>query len=801
MCARTTGFSSRSIEGGVDMGNNRRGPDKIEALLMYSSELNPDLEEFMRKYRKPCDLGKDDYERGPFAEEIVVSKADPIYNMHTYWSKKHYKAIMKFIEHYTEPEDLVLDQFCGSGMTGVAALALGRIPILIDLSPAASFITKYHVTPVDPKRLRKAFQQLLETRVGERTNTARFNEGDYRGQSSFNLVGGTGSQVPTLRHELEWLYETRCDRCGARATTGYVVWSQTFQCEKCLRIVPLYDCVSTEIVGDKGKKIERRKTPYLYPRDRMMNSPENQECWGYLWRKGYHHKIERVDQFFTKRNLWALAAFKNEIERFPDLTVRDALRFVFQANLLQGTIMQQYREAGGGHQRGTYYVPPIFVERNQKTTFKRKLGQISNGFEALSLVLMIESTTLQPKIISTQSATSISQIPKDSIDYIFTDPSYAWKVQFGELNFLWESWLGFDTSWLRDEIIINPVRGIYEENWARMMKKVFTEAYRVLKPGRWMSVCYHDTSEGTWQTIQDILIEVGFELSDVGVLSPQQKSYNQLMADKVIKVDLVLNCRKPKPGETKVLGQKGPSIEDKVSEIVTDYLNRRPGSTKDEIWNVVVARLVSEGAMKRHDFEAILRKLANENEARMWFLKEEYEEIKPSEREKEEKAAKAIEGFMKERTEKAGIREVEFYDILFFYLTDYLRGKTRQLAPMRRLPEILEDYFIRAIKGYRLPQTDDERALLKESRDKGISRQIRKYLRYLVRGILLPEEKKPDAETIMDWIKNCRRVGMYQEGAILYEKGGLIISKLPEKKIVDIEEDYKICKRRSKRRR
>ena len=38
---------------------------------------------------------------------------------------------------------------------------------------------------------------------------------------------------------------------------------------------------------------------------------------------------------------------------------------------------------------------------------------------------------------------------------IFTDPPYADKVQYGELNFVWEAWLGFDTRWHDEEIIVN----------------------------------------------------------------------------------------------------------------------------------------------------------------------------------------------------------------------------------------------------------------------------------------------------------------------------------------------------------
>ena len=104
-----------------------------------------------------------------------------------------------------------------------------------------------------------------------------------------------------------------------------------------------------------------------------------------------------------------------------------------------------------------------------------------------------------------------SAIPSNSIDYIFTDPPYAEKVQYGELNFVWEAWLDFDTNWHDEEIIVNDVRGKSAADWAAHDEEGDGRVLsRVLKPGRWLSLCYHDTSEGTWALVQDIMAEVGF---------------------------------------------------------------------------------------------------------------------------------------------------------------------------------------------------------------------------------------------------------------------------------------------------
>ena len=62
------------------------------------------------------------------------------------------------------------------------------------------------------------------------------------------------------------------------------------------------------------------------------------------------------------------------------------------------------------------------------------------------------------------------------------------------------------------------------------MKKAMAECFRVLKPGRWLSLCYHDTSEGTWALVQDIMAEVGFVVDKTDstlFIDTGQKSFNQ----------------------------------------------------------------------------------------------------------------------------------------------------------------------------------------------------------------------------------------------------------------------------------
>jgi DNA modification methylase len=732
---------------------NQRGLFKKPVLKMpegyyFGDKPNPNLRAFAELHIKerPYDPETDDYDVPAFDKPIETTKATAIYNMHTYWSKKPHDAIRQYIRHYTKPGDLVLDPFSGSGGTSLAALMEGRKAIAIDRSPAATFITKNYCTPVDVDELQRAFEELKRK----------------------------------VKPEIDWLYETRCDRCGGKATTAYTVYSQVFQCPRCLEKVPLFDCVEVEGETAKGKpkkinacpqchkrdvveeistraekfgavpvlvsylcesgcrpargerrhndqnkkkreyfekydisklrEIEAKAIPHWYPPHKMMNVKDDSKPWGAEWREGRNFRT--VAELFTKRNLWALAAIKNAISGLAPTMAYDTLLFALNAVLLNCSVMYRYREnLKGGFQVGTYYLPQESQIISVGSAFADKVRDLG---KALS-----ELTIGQSVYVSTQSATDMTEIPSNSVDYLFTDPPYAEKVQYGELNFIWEAWLGFETHWHYEEIIVNEVRGKTEADWADMIRHAMAECYRVLKPGRCISLCYHDTSEGTWTLVQDIMAEAGFivEKSDAALyIDTGQKSYNQQVADKVNKRDLVINFRKPKPGEvTATVAITGDEDEttfnEKVHQIIRDYIGSNPGCTKDRIYDEVVSRMVRSGQMEAHDFDELLRQVAEEvrtpvmknlfepmepdlfgtHEVGRWYLKEtELEVADAAETAREDTAAYKLSAFIEGHLKKQSGDEGVHYSDLFEYYIFAVKDK-----PRRQLADFLPDYFYR----------------------------------------------------------------------------------------------------------
>ncbi|MGQ4819111.1 DNA methyltransferase, partial [Enterococcus faecium] len=68
-----------------------------------------------------------------YAFDVSEGKNEQIYNVHTYHTKVPPRAIMRYLLHYTNAGDLVLDGFSGTGMTGVAGKYSSMVEKVSDL--------------------------------------------------------------------------------------------------------------------------------------------------------------------------------------------------------------------------------------------------------------------------------------------------------------------------------------------------------------------------------------------------------------------------------------------------------------------------------------------------------------------------------------------------------------------------------------------------------------------------------------------------------------------------------------------
>lgn len=563
----------------------------------YTACPNPFLKDFISLHGRPYDPNIH-YSREPFAADVSEGKNDPVYNAHSYHTKVPHKAIMRYVLHYTEPGDLIFDGFCGTGMAGVAArlcadrsavAALGytlttdgkvldenqdvisalgpRFPIVNDLSPAATLIAAGYNLTKDPECFSGYAKALL----------AKFNR------------------------EYGWMYETRETDSDSPYPVNFTVWSEVFSCPDCSGELEYWDLAYDEASGkiddlltcphcsaELAKRgLVRRTTTYFdgalqrtrsrqvlrpveihyqrngetrrkkpderdlailervegllasvkYPTDLMMFVPEGKE-WGDLYR-GYHEGISRAHDFFLVRQLVAFSLLWSMGEELPTEELRRLWRFTLQSLVVSFTRRNRFlKNAYSQVNRalsGTLYIGSTVSEPSPTYVLSGKIKRFGGAIPA----------NRSDAIVTTGSLAGV-EIPDNSIDYVFIDPPFGDNLPYSELNFLWEAWLRVFTKSGQDAVVSGTQKkdlGVYTDMMAACLKKT----YRVLKPGRWVTVEFHNSRNAVWTAIQEALGRAGFIIADVSVLDKGMKTKKQMHA-KAVDKDLVISAYKPNGG-------------------------------------------------------------------------------------------------------------------------------------------------------------------------------------------------------------------------------------------------------------
>ena len=223
---------------------------------------------------------------------------------------------------------------------------------------------------------------------------------------------------------------------------------------------------------------------------------------------------------------------------------------------------------------GTLYVPSIGYEFILSDMLRRRINSANKAIKAIS--------TLQGRevIISTQSSTTFFHKFANYIDYIFVDPPFGANLMYSELNFLWEAWLRVFTD-NAPEAVVNRVQGKGLPEYQALMEACFREFYRVLKPGRWMTVEFHNSQNAVWLALQEALERAGFVVADVRVLDKQQRTFKQVTTTTAVHKDLIISAYKPTRALEERFAREGGS-EEAAWDFVRRHLEQLPLPTLSE---------------------------------------------------------------------------------------------------------------------------------------------------------------------------------------------------------------------------
>ena len=298
------------------------------------------------------------------------------------------------------------------------------------------------------------------------------------------------------------------------------------------------------------EKIENSNIPYWFPTTELPDGFNTRQPKG-------SHGITHVHHFYTKRNLWVLGATWHRAT-FGNIKKRIAW---ITSSMINSSRLYRYRtNLKGGNVTGTLYIPSLIQENQVISTLSRKLDDF--------IFSLNEETT-------TETSSFINNpLKESSIDYIFVDPPFGSNLNYSELNFLWESWLKVWTN-NKSEAIENSVQGKGPNEYRHLMTACFKEAYRVLKPGRWMTVEFSNTKASVWNSIQTALTDAGFIVANVSALDKQQGSFKAVTTPTAVKQDLIISAYKPNGGFEERFREEA-STEEGVWDFVRTHLKYLP---------------------------------------------------------------------------------------------------------------------------------------------------------------------------------------------------------------------------------
>lgn len=207
---------------------------------------------------------------------------------------------------------------------------------------------------------------------------------------------------------------------------------------------------------------------------------------------------------------------------------------------------------------------------------------------------------VQTTLVRKASATELSFIPDNSVDYIFTDPPYGSKIQYLDLSVMWNSWLDLEVTQEDYELeaIEGGTRNKTRQGYDNLIEDSFREMLRVLKPGRWLSFVFAHKDPSYWHMILESAEKAGFEYigavsqsNDKITFKKNQRPFKTLNGELIITFRKVENPRPVVP-----LGEE-VSIEQLVREAADEIIAQEKGATLEQINDAVIIRCLETGTL------------------------------------------------------------------------------------------------------------------------------------------------------------------------------------------------------------
>ena len=483
----------------------------------------------------------------PLKAPIIAEGHSALYKMHRYFARRPHNVFRTLIKNFSNSGQIILDPFCGGGVTIVEGLRTKRKMIGIDINPTATFITRMEVKGVPIEELNKRKNKIEKA----------------------------------IAKKILSLYETQCPKCGGKANAVWIEWSYVVKCPVCNSPVNLgfaekikkegatFICTNSEChskfrVDDdicknrikeaitrikyecescsgKGIKIADAQDEIInanieeifaqqeangllkYPKDALPDGNLVRE--NSIYQKGFFSFAD----FYTKRNLLALSWLYESIRNLAGEQEEHFL-FTFSSMLYECTCHLCHIKDGTVVKPGHDWWPPlIFASNNVWKHFITRFNSMQRGIEEVNsdIGTFYKEAADFNQLKSTATCMIINgssekmPLPDNCIDVIITDPPFGSNVQYGEMTDLWAIWLkdilGMDGLTNKaDEAIMTRHSGFANakslQDYEDKLCDIFKECNRVLKTNGWLVLTFHNRDIAVWMALQRAANRAGFKL-------------------------------------------------------------------------------------------------------------------------------------------------------------------------------------------------------------------------------------------------------------------------------------------------
>jgi len=243
-----------------------------------------------------------------------------------------------------------------------------------------------------------------------------------------------------------------------------------------------------------------------------------------------------------------------------------------------------------------YRLAPIHSEVDIVKCFELRYKRVLDAKKEMEY--FINENTVDNIDIRKGTATNLSFLQNESVDYIYTDPPYGKKIPYLDLSVMWNAWLDLDVT--EEDYNLEAIEGgehnKSKEDYNKLIVLSIREMYRVLKFDRWLSFVFAHKDPEFWHLIINTAESCGFEYVGAVAQKNGQTSFKKRQNPfTVLSGQLIINFRKVHKPRTIMSANLGMNITEILMQTIEGIIAKNNGATIEQINDEIIIRSLELG--------------------------------------------------------------------------------------------------------------------------------------------------------------------------------------------------------------